>query len=209
MLKALLFINSPKLAVPCHYETMQIFYFITCEVQCDNRNTWRETSNNMRLVHLNRAFIDYFLSSVFLPGSSLYKNLSTTSDNIIMLNGHHHEICSWTSLIPSPLNCLLPHAVQYVAFHIGKAKEVPQCRLSEDQGPVQHCSVFEYSPLHPGCAQKGVSKYLQCTYLSMGFTNWAMLRLFQMQHVSDYAAQLFFVVAESIVLEVSAKVKTP
>lgn len=66
--KAFLFISSLKVTVPCHYETLWIFFFISCKVGFDKGSAQRMINSKRHLVHLNRAFIDYFYYHLFCYG---------------------------------------------------------------------------------------------------------------------------------------------
>lgn len=63
--KASLFISSLKVAVPCHYETLWIFFFISRNVEFDKGSAQRMINSKRHLVHLNRAFIDHFIIIFF------------------------------------------------------------------------------------------------------------------------------------------------
>lgn len=79
--KASLILRSGKLTVSCHYETLEIFFFISCKVEFDKRSSWRTTDIKRRLIHLNRAFIGYFYYQIFVRGQKAYslKTLGTVS----------------------------------------------------------------------------------------------------------------------------------
>jgi len=79
--KASLILSSVKLAVSCHYETLETFFFISCKVEFDKKSSWRTTSIKRHLIHLNRAFIGYFYYQLFVRGqkASSLKTLGTVT----------------------------------------------------------------------------------------------------------------------------------
>lgn len=100
VLKATLFISNLKAAVPCHYETLYIFFFISHKIEFDKRSAQRAASNKRHLVHFNRACIDYFYYKLFLAcRGSLFKNSPCYSKQ-----RYPCKVCLWVSISPSRLN---------------------------------------------------------------------------------------------------------
>lgn len=66
--KASLFISSLKVSVPCHYETLWIFFFISCKVGFDKGSAQRMINSKGYLVHLIRTFIIIFIITFFAMG---------------------------------------------------------------------------------------------------------------------------------------------
>lgn len=79
--KASLILSSIKLAMSCHYGTLEIFFFISCEVEFDKKSSWRTTDIKRLLIHLNRAFIGYFYYQIFVREQKTYflKTLGTVT----------------------------------------------------------------------------------------------------------------------------------